>query len=311
LVHEIFDLVSGISTGGILSAGLTAPQSEKNPPRSTNDLIDLYVPLSREIFPRYDSHKWLGWALNGFNNLTWRYPGSVLMGYQYSAKPLEVKLNEFFSDITLSRVCVPTVITAVDPRFRKVKIFRSYRAAREVAHADIDKTTDGDFFIRDVCRATSAAPYYFPMADITSTHGKNYKLVDGGLSANNPMLIALTEAMNLFGRDRQYNLVSIGTGKIEKTFPPKEPSISLSGFKAVIDTLMDTQVDMTTNLMVSVLEAGIMTNVSYHSIEVPLDKELSAMDHSENIDLLRGIANDYTQTGEGQSKLNKVVEKIC
>jgi patatin-like phospholipase/acyl hydrolase len=39
-----------------------------------------------------------------------------------------------------------------------------------------------NFFIRDVARATSAAPTYFPSAEIKNINGtKSYSLVDGNI----------------------------------------------------------------------------------------------------------------------------------
>lgn len=42
-------------------------------------------------------------------------------------------------------------------------------------------------------RATTAAPTYFPAADIRSVSGKNYVLVDGGVGLNNPAKLILDE----------------------------------------------------------------------------------------------------------------------
>ncbi len=53
------------------------------------------------------------------------------------------------------------------------KIFRSKEAV-----FDANK----NFFMRDVARATSAAPTYFPSAEIKNINGtKKYSLIDGAL----------------------------------------------------------------------------------------------------------------------------------
>lgn len=57
------------------------------------------------------------------------------------------------------------------------KVFSS-RAAK------LDLTEN--FLIKDVGRATSAAPTYFPAAQIKSLAGKEYQFIDGGVGKNNP-----------------------------------------------------------------------------------------------------------------------------
>ena len=44
-----------------------------------------------------------------------------------------------------------------------------------------------DFYMRDVGRATSAAPIYFPSAEIKNIEANvKYSLIDGGIGLNNP-----------------------------------------------------------------------------------------------------------------------------
>ena len=60
----------------------------------------------------------------------------------------------------------------------------------------------------EVCRATSAAPTYF------APHERNGRgFVDGGLWANNPILVGVTEALSAFEiAPEKLRILSIGTG---------------------------------------------------------------------------------------------------
>jgi hypothetical protein len=60
----------------------------------------------------------------------------------------------------------------------------------------------------DVALATSAAPTYFPLAQIAKENNTQY--VDGGVWANNPSLVGLTEAMWYFvGPGRAYDHLAL------------------------------------------------------------------------------------------------------
>lgn len=73
--------------------------------------------------------------------------------------------------------------------------------------------------MRDVARATSAAPTYFPSAEIQNIFGtKSYSLVDGGVGQNNPSKLVLEdirkEALNS-GNENNFFLLSMGTGEAQ------------------------------------------------------------------------------------------------
>lgn len=117
---------------------------------------------------------------------------------RYDATGLEGILQRYFSVSKLSDVMPGTNVTVTAVRLEKMygknmaKVFRSREAIRD------DRK---NFLMRDVARylfksnrrATSAAPTYFPAADIYSIVGKHYTLVDGGVGLNNPSRLILDE----------------------------------------------------------------------------------------------------------------------
>jgi patatin-like phospholipase/acyl hydrolase len=52
-------------------------------------------------------------------------------------------------------------------------------------------------YVKDVCRATSAAPTYFESAQIKSRYNQQFTLIDGGVYANDPALCAHAEARKI------------------------------------------------------------------------------------------------------------------
>jgi len=81
-------------------------------------------------------------------------------------------------------------------------IFRSYYA---------EGAPRSKYAIWEAARATTAAPSFFKPMSIENPPRITY--IDGGLGYNNPAQLALHEARRIWGRDRKFCVVSIGTGQ--------------------------------------------------------------------------------------------------
>ena len=173
---ELFDLVAGTSTGGIIAAGLLVPheQNPAQPKYSAETLLNLYVKEGARIFKKRKGV---------------RVAGSNITDPTYEHQGLEGVLSEYFSDNTLKEVLKPLVVTSYDLEKRMPFYFRSRLAQNQ--------TLEEDFLLRHVTRATSAAPTYFEPALIHNGKGERLVLVDGGVCANNPSIVAYGEAEEL------------------------------------------------------------------------------------------------------------------
>lgn len=85
-------------------------------------------------------------------------------------------------------------------KLRKHLRFRSYESSRDV--------TD-DCLIWEACRATSAAPTFFPPIMIGNPSAA---YVDGGLDYNNPIRPLMEEAVRIWPERNIGSIISIGTG---------------------------------------------------------------------------------------------------
>ncbi|HEY7328780.1 MAG TPA: patatin-like phospholipase family protein [Gemmataceae bacterium] len=159
-VHELFDLIAGTSTGGILALGYVTPPYGK----TAGELLDLYRMNGHVIF---GSKKWWG----------------PLFRPKYDVGPLERLMDKYFGETLLSKAIVPTLVTSYDIHLRRNQVFKSWETGRDMRK---------DYKMKDVARATSAAPTYFEPAVL----GEGV-FVDGGLMANNPAGVAYAEAKRL------------------------------------------------------------------------------------------------------------------
>jgi patatin-like phospholipase/acyl hydrolase len=192
-LSDHFDLVAGTSTGGILTCIYLCPGSNGKPRFSASNAVDLYLEHGRKMFH------------------TPVTPAQISKAQQsecrYLVKGMNALLRTYFSDLRLSQLLKPCLVTSFDMENSRSFFFTQH---------DARKSNDYDFYVKDVTRATSAAPGYFEPARIKSIAGKYYTLLDGGVFANNPALCAYAEATQLFGSGNvtpgNMLMVSLGSG---------------------------------------------------------------------------------------------------
>ncbi len=203
-IADYFDLLTGTSTGGILACIYLCPKDENSivPRFSAEEAVELYMEKGDDIFDISLKQKILS--------------GGGLLDEKYSASELEDALNDYFNSLKLSRLIKPCLITSYDIRRRRAHFLTQHDARKKKSH---------DYFVKDVARATSAAPTYFEVARIKSMSNITYPLVDGGVFANNPTLCGYSEARNIvFDETRSKPtakdmvILSIGTGNVDTPY---------------------------------------------------------------------------------------------
>ncbi|KAJ8762415.1 hypothetical protein K2173_007575 [Erythroxylum novogranatense] len=200
-IADYFDVIAGTSTGGLMTAMLTAPNDQNRPLFSAPEIVDFYLNNCPQIFPK-------DWCPD-FASIV-----HLFRGPKYDGKNLHKIVREKLGDKRLSQTLTNVAITSFDIKCLMPVIFSSF----EVQHE-----SENDVNLSDVCIGTSAAPTYFPPYYF-ATDKSQFNLVDGGLAANNPTYVAMNEVMKEIteGKDqyrnikatdfRRFVVVSLGTG---------------------------------------------------------------------------------------------------
>lgn len=198
-ITDLFDLIAGTSTGGLIACALTVSDNGVDPKYTLKDIEDIYTIRSQEIFPiKAGLGKWVS-------------KFSSLKNPKFKADGLQNILEEFMGDKRLNDCIKPLFITSLDLYNNETLLFKT-------RHALIDPLKNA--LLIDVCRSTSAAPTYLPAYDFMYAD-KRRLCVDGGLYMNNPSLGAVIE-FSRHGTEKPYNfsnvsledvvLLSLGTG---------------------------------------------------------------------------------------------------
>ena len=182
-ISSMFNLIAGTSTGGIIALGLTKPKEEFNINAYTaKEMLSLYLDHGKDIFS--GRHKdWLS-RLGSITKPT----GELTQGV-YNIDKFEKLLSEKFGTARLQDSLTNVLVTTYSLEKEKPFYFSS-RLAQSNENENYELST--------IARSTSAAPTYFAPSLIDYDKDKNLAMVDGGVFANNPAILAYSEAKELW-----------------------------------------------------------------------------------------------------------------
>jgi uncharacterized protein len=298
-VSQLFDLVAGTSTGGLVVLGLVKPASKgaTGPAYAASDLVALYRDHGPEIF-----HASLARRVA---------TAGGLLGVRYPAGPIEAVLDAKFGDAMLSEALTEVVVPSYDlsqpaPFFFK----RRYPL--------VDPTLD--VRMADAARATSAAPTYFDPAPLEPFRSEpRHALVDGGVFANNPAVSAYAEALDLWGEDVEVQVVSLGCGEAPQELgrgliPVPYRKARRWGLarwaRPVLDVVFDGIADASEWQLTRLCRHGDDRSPRYHRLQSPLPTANHALDDASNDNLKRLLADAETLLVEKQAALTAVCEGL-
>ena len=275
---ELFDLVAGTSTGGILALGLVKPseEDETRPQYKASELVDLYANEGGRIFERSLWHRVV--ALEN------------LLDEKYSADGLESVLEKYFGEVPLSKAVTETLITSYELESREPWFFARHKARSKPGW---------DFTMRFVARATSAAPTFFEPEALSPTPPRG-GLVDGGVFANNPAMCAYVEMKDQRPDADEVLVVSLGTGQHTRPIKYEEAKDWGLAFwaKPILNVVFDGVSDTVDHQMGILCRANADGDPRYYRFQTELDVGSDDMDNATatNIAILKQKAQQLIES---------------
>jgi uncharacterized protein len=297
-ISELFDLVAGTSTGGIIALGLTKPRAGTTTPQfSARELVELYQDHGGDIFSRS----------------IWRRARTAagLAGVKYSAAALEDLLHDRFGETMLSDALVDVCIPSYNLSGPSAYFFKRAYAR--------DETESWDVKMALVARATSAAPTYFDPARLPGDRA----LVDGGVFANNPAVAAYADALEItaqrpdtFVEDVEIQVVSIGTGQPPQTYasggPIPVPWSDAQGWglahwaRPVLEVVFDGVAEAAEYQLRRLCRHADGESPRYHRLQSKLPTANQALDDASPSNIVKLLADAETLMAEERETLDDI-----
>ncbi|CAJ1948037.1 unnamed protein product [Sphenostylis stenocarpa] len=280
-----FDVISGTSTGGLMTAMLAAPTSphSKHPLFNPSQVLQFYKKYGPEIFkPRawYDPEKCP------------KYDGVFLRDIT----------GKLLKDTRLNQTLTNVVITSFDERKIKPVIFSNFK---------LKTATYLNAKLSDIALATSAAPTYLPSHQFEND-GVEFDLLDGAMAANNPAVVAVSEVIQ-HSENKEILLLSLGTGTTQKN--------KLTGIFDVVCQVgwLINSIDVvsealySTNMIhyyLATVFPGLLPPDNYLRIEeYNLDPSLGEMDNADpkNMEELEEVGKNLLQENVSRININTFI----
>lgn len=244
---------------------------------------------------------------------------TTILGPKYDGKYLHSVIREKLGQVRLHELLTNVVIPTFDIKQLQPTIFSSYQ---------VKKDPSLDALLSDICIGTSAAPTYLPAHHFKTEDCKGrqreFNLVDGGVAANNPTLVAISEVTKEITRGSvdffpikptdyaRYIVLSLGTGsaKFEEKYTAEAAAswgvlgwLMEGGSTPLLDVLTQAGGDMVDFHLSTVFQA-LHSEDSYIRIQDDtLSGEVASMDVAtkENLENLVKV---------GEELLRKPVSRV-
>ncbi len=317
-LYSFFDLITGTSTGGLIALGLsTSPLISNLKKEEGEDLLVTYESEPLSLFEKIRGKKPQKakapklitkgcecssllnfYKLDGksiFHSES-RFFGQLLRD-KYDPKYIEAFLSRTFKKAKMNQCLVPTMVVSYD--------------TVEGIPFNFTSWDDKGFSIAQAARATSAAPIYFPPAMIfdKQSNKKRY-LIDGGIIANNPVLLAYNEARGLYPNCKKFHILSLSTASNEYAMQEIDISGGLMGWIDPSKGAPIQKIASTSQMQLASHIANSISDVDYTRIHYKLKGDSFKLDDTSSYAINTLVDSAEQLYREQEDKLEGFLKKM-
>lgn len=294
-IHEHFDLITGTSTGGIITLALSFGIPAK-------EIYELYLNNAKGIFGNKST---LLQQIFGSSHKRDFLENLIRSKFKEYNKGIDPRLKDCKTD-----VCIP--------------IYDLVKGNPSVLKSPYHEAFTRDFHVPayQAAMATSAAPTYFDpysnkYIDLNNIEKPFSNKVDGGVMANNPTLVGFLEATKAFGKEiSELEILSIGTGHKKFTDGKSRKGWGLYYWmvknkrKRLIELFMQSQSQLVANY-VSLLHKGIDKQETENFVYDRVDVSLSSDSDIEMDECKRELLENFAELAaiEFQESSSSILQK--
>ena len=272
-VHGHFDLIAGTSVGAILGCGFAMGMT-------ASEARTMWINGAHVAFAKPHTMRERGRRLASRAGLM----------AKYESAGLETLLKSIFKDCKMGDLSCPTLALSYDIQSMQVHVFSSAKEEHK------------RLAVWEVCRASTAAPLFWDphMMVLDPDSGVRHPMADGGMTANNPVVLAISESVShAKGTGRCVPLenvvvASFGTGAAPEgqTQAPK----TVFGHGSMIMRALMSGATGTDH----VTARTMLPAKNYWRFQTSIAGRLAPLDQVENIDELQAVALAHLADGADQ-----------
>jgi uncharacterized protein len=310
-ISELFHLIAGTSTGGIIALGLSSPGDDGLNKYDAGTMLDLYRENGKNIFSGRKKD-----FLSVLSSV--HKKPKMLFENPYNIDQLEQLLSNYFGNTKLNETLTDLLITTYDIESGRPFYYSSRLATIKEKE---------NFLIREIARSTSAAPTFFTPLLTQYDETNEVAFVDGGVFANNPALLAYAEAKELWKQkqkagkafdaevtkddhDLPFFMLSLGTGFHPQQIDGKDAAKwrTFEWLEPLLQNIFMNSVAASTDYTMQHLLPPYEDDTwRYKRLNFEIPEENTAMDDAsaKNINTLVRLAEEYVQNNE------KTLLQVC
>jgi patatin-like phospholipase/acyl hydrolase len=226
-ICELFDLIVGTSGGALLACLILQHMDSKA-------ATEIYKRIGEQIFSKTSVRSIIKMMKNEDKG-------------KYDSKAFRAIIDETFGNEALldpenpdPKHKIAIVASELDPTLDlyETVLFRNYKAKYQDRGTEFE-----DITINDALSASTAAPFYLDAVNIKGT-----KFVSGNVVNNNPTLQAIMEARSLFGTDKKFLVINLGTGQKERSKASRVKSYIKAQQEAMLPRKIAARTGVTVNV---------------------------------------------------------------